>query len=98
MRKLVGIAEYFVLVSAANRRQTQAIADSILAALPESSRRGRTEGYSLGWWVLMDFGPVIVHVLQEEARSYYGLDHLWADAPQVPLGAAKPRRKKAKAG
>lgn len=86
-----------MLVSATNRRQTQAIADAILSELPEKSRRGRTEGYSLGWWVLMDLGAVVVHILQEEARSHYGLDHLWADAPQVPLGSAKPRRKKAKA-
>lgn len=98
MRSLVGISDYFVLVSATNRRQAQTIVDTILAELPEKSRGGKTEGYSLGWWILLDFGAVIVHVLQEEARGYYGLDHLWADAPQISLGAAKTRRKKAQAG
>jgi ribosomal silencing factor RsfS len=50
-----------------------------LKALGETHTR--SEGSDLGWWVLLDFGDVVVHVLQPEARDYYGLDELYADCP-----------------
>jgi ribosome-associated protein len=43
----------------------------------------RAEGADLGWWVLLDFVDVVVHVLQPEAREYYGLDSLYAECPQL---------------
>ena len=48
---------------------------------------GRTpigeEGRAEGWWVLMDFGDVIVHIFQSDAREYYAIDETWADAQVV---------------
>lgn len=41
------------------------------------------EGKDEGWWVLSDFGDVIVHVFQEDARQYYAIDQTWADAQVV---------------
>jgi ribosome-associated protein len=41
------------------------------------------EGRNTGWWVLGDFGDVIVHVFQEDARQYYAIDQTWADAPVI---------------
>ena len=43
----------------------------------------RREGYRGGSWVLLDFGCVIVHLFSEQARSFYNLEHLWADAADV---------------
>lgn len=43
----------------------------------------RREGYRGGSWVLLDFGSVIVHLFSEQARSFYDLEHLWADAEDV---------------
>ncbi len=31
-------------------------------------------------WVAMDYGQVIVHIFQPEARDFYDLEHLWEDA------------------
>ncbi|MFT4538150.1 MAG: ribosome-associated protein [Planctomycetota bacterium] len=39
----------------------------------------RAEGADLGWWVLLDYGDVIVHILQSEARDYYDLDRLYGE-------------------
>jgi ribosome-associated protein len=50
-----------------------------LKALGETHTR--SEGGDLGWWVLLDFGDVVVHVLQPEARDYYGLDQLYQHCP-----------------
>ena len=43
------------------------------------------EGYEARNWILMDYGGVIVHIFYPEARSYYDLEHLWADAQPVDL-------------
>lgn len=43
----------------------------------------RAEGLELGWWVLLDYGDVAVHVMQPEARRYYGLDQLYGDCPEL---------------
>lgn len=87
---LVGYADYFVFVTGSSRRQVQAIADEIESEMRERGGALRTEGYPSGWWVLLDHGSVVVHVLQGEARAYYDLDHLWADAPSVSVEPPKP--------
>lgn len=99
VRDLVDITDYFVLVTGGSRRQTQTIADEISKELKDKGHYGKMEGYSLGWWIVFDLGSVIVHVLQEEARKYYGLDHLWADAPEIRPDAPKKTvaRKRTKA-
>ena len=43
------------------------------------------EGYEDSRWILLDFGDVVVHLFDEETRSYYDLEHLWAGAKRVPF-------------
>jgi ribosome-associated protein len=83
--ELTSIADYFILCSAGNERQAQAIADSILDQL--RSELGvkplLVEGTTPGRWVLLDFGDFIVHIFTEDVRRFYGLERLWGDAPNV---------------
>ena len=51
---------------------------------------GRAEGVDLGWWVLMDYGTVVVHILQPEAREYYDLDGLYSAAEEIDWNAVAP--------
>jgi ribosome-associated protein len=44
------------------------------------------EGYESGRWILVDYGDVVAHVLSREARGFYDLEGLWADAPRVQVG------------
>jgi ribosome-associated protein len=46
------------------------------------------EGHRGGTWLLMDFSCVVVHVFTDEARKFYDLERLWADAPEVDLSSA----------
>jgi ribosome-associated protein len=48
-------------------------------------RRLGIEGYVEGRWVLLDYGDVVIHLFQPEARAYYALEDLWAQAKRVPL-------------
>ena len=47
---------------------------------------GNSEALKVGEWVAMDYSDVLVHVFQPEAREFYNLEHLWADAKltQIP--------------
>lgn len=83
--QLTSIADYFILCSAGNERQAQAIADSILDRLKSelNVKPLLVEGTTPGRWVLLDFGDFIVHIFTEDVRRFYGLERLWGDAPNV---------------
>jgi ribosome-associated protein len=86
MRSTLTITDYFVIVTGTNRRQVQAIAAEIERRMKsEGEPRPRIEGYPAGKWVLLDLDRVVVHVFDEETRAYYGLEHLWADSPEVQI-------------
>jgi len=97
LRSLSTVADFFVVCTAGSARQINALKDHIEAALRQ---RGcsvwHTEGTALAptlaqdggqppQWVLMDCGDVVVHLLDQQARAFYRLEELWADAPRLPL-------------
>jgi ribosome-associated protein len=83
--EVLGIAEAFVITSAGNDRLVKTIAEEIERQVKEAGGPGpiRIEGLSDARWVLMDYGDIVVHVFLEEARKYYDLERLWADAPRI---------------
>lgn len=80
------VTDYFLIVSADTAVQVKAIADRVEELL---ALRGltplRREGYQQGYWVLVDYGFLVVHVLREPEREFYRLEHLWHDAKPVTL-------------
>jgi ribosome-associated protein len=78
LTELTTMADYFVLSTAGSDRQARAIADAILEALGSPLS---IEGLAVANWILMDYGDVVFHVFQEEARKFYALERLWGDAP-----------------
>ena len=91
LTELTTLADYFVLSTAGSDRQARAIVDGITEALGNPLS---IEGLSTANWILMDYGDVVFHVFQEEARRFYALERLWGDAPNEtgyfkrPLDAA----------
>jgi ribosome-associated protein len=81
----LGITEAFVITSGGNARQVRTIADEVELQVKQAEGRApiRIEGLDDARWVLMDYGDFLVHVFVDEAREYYDLEHLWADAPRV---------------
>ncbi|HEX5742236.1 MAG TPA: ribosome silencing factor [Pilimelia sp.] len=84
----LAITDAFVIASAPNERQVQAIVDAVeeaLLALPEKAKPVRREGERAGRWVLLDYVDVVVHVQHTEEREFYALDRLWKDCPLIPF-------------
>lgn len=82
---IIGITDAFVITTGGNVRQVRTICDEIELALKvEADVAPRAvEGLNDASWVLMDYGDLVVHVFLREARDYYDLERLWADAPRV---------------
>jgi len=78
------ITDCFVIASAPNERQVQAIVDNVEEKmLAIGTKPVRREGTREGRWVLLDFVDVVVHVQHSEERSFYGLERLWKDCPRM---------------
>ena len=48
-----------------------------------NDKRMGIEGYDESRWIVLDYGSVVIHLFDEEAREFYCLEELWADATQV---------------
>ncbi|HJT76555.1 MAG TPA: ribosome silencing factor [Gemmataceae bacterium] len=84
MRGITPLYDFFVLATGTSRRQIHTLAEEIDAALrEEGDRRLTIEGYEESRWVVQDYGDVVVHIFDPEARTYYDVEELWADAPRV---------------
>jgi ribosome-associated protein len=91
LRSLTYIADYFVICSGSNITQVSAISDGVEQSLAQAGvRPSHVEGGPEASWVLIDFGDVVVHIFEEQARSYYSLEKLWSDAPRVPVVIKPP--------
>ena len=84
------MTDYFVIATAANNRQVDAIIEEIekqereIGGVKPISR----EGLDVGTWALLDYGSFVVHVFQPDARDYYRLEDLWNDCPIIDLREA----------
>ena len=78
------VADYFVLITGQNRTHVRAIYNELHVRLKAAGEFHKpVEGADLAWWVVMDYGNVVVHILQSEARDFYDLDHLYSESPEL---------------
>ena len=91
VRTLTDITDFFVICSADNTRQALAIADEIQQKLKSHHMKaGHKEGSGEANWVLLDCYDVIIHIFLEEARGFYRIEDLWAEAKQVTISNIWP--------
>ena len=86
---VLAITDAFLLASAPNDRQVKAIVDAVEEQLAKQhqAKPVRREGERDGRWVLLDYFDVVIHVQHSEERTFYGLERLWKDCPQLDLPA-----------
>lgn len=78
------ITDAFLLASAPNERQVQAIVDAVEEKLRTvDAKPVRREGARGGRWVLLDYLDIVVHIQHSEERQFYALDRLWSDCPTI---------------
>jgi ribosome-associated protein len=88
LRGLSGITDCFLICSGRSAPHVGTIAEAVEASLKTTGHRPRhREGEPDSGWVLLDYGDLVVHVFLPDTRAFYGLDRLWGDAPEVPVGA-----------
>ena len=88
--KITTLAEYFVICTGTSNTQINALGDEVEKELTLAGEEPlHREGYRGGTWVLLDYGCVIVHVFQDEARKFYDLERLWSDAEVVDISGMR---------
>ncbi|MFN9367468.1 MAG: ribosome silencing factor [Planctomycetia bacterium] len=90
LRGLTDVFDYFVVATGSSRRQLHAMADEIEKGVKQDlhDRKRGGEGYEEGRWIILDYGDVMVHLFDAEAREYWDLEHLWGDAKRISVESA----------
>ena len=86
IEKISSIADYFVICTGTVNTHVKTLCDYAEYTMEQlgESMLGR-EGHRGNSWELLDYGSVVVHVFTDEARKFYDLERLWADAEVVDL-------------
>ena len=81
------IADFFVVATSTSERQLRALTNFVQEGLKEDQeiRAYSVEGTPESGWILLDYGEVVVHLMNAERRSYYDLEGLWSNVAQVLL-------------
>lgn len=80
------LADYFVICSGNSDRQVQAIAREIIEKSNEAGNEVKSvEGFDSARWILVDLGDVVAHIFHKDERSYYNLERLWREAPEMEI-------------
>lgn len=86
MRRVTSMTDFFVICTVDADVQAKAVVEHIREELiKQSIKPWHTEGLGSSSWVLMDFVDVVVHVFQQESRSFYNLERLWGDAIKTEI-------------
>ena len=86
LSKQTSIFDCFVIATGTSRRQLHAIAEEIDRVFKgRGEKRLSMSGYDESRWIALDYGGVVIHLFDEECRSFYDLEGLWADSTRVDL-------------
>ena len=77
--------DWFVVATGESSLQLQAMESEVRERLKATGARLKAVEGPSARWVLMDYGGVVAHLMSPDARAFYDLEGLWADAPRVPV-------------
>lgn len=87
LRELTPVFDFFVLVTGSSGRQLRAMSEEIDNVLEKQlgDKRMGIEGFQDSKWILLDYGSIVIHLLDRDMRKYYDLENLWAAAKRIDL-------------
>ncbi|MBQ0150760.1 MAG: ribosome silencing factor [Bacteroidales bacterium] len=93
------ITDFFVVCNADSTTAVSAIADNILKETKEKLgiKPIRMQGMENEFWIILDYGNIVVHIFLTQYREFYNLESLWADAPKKTYKFRKLADRKTKA-
>lgn len=84
VRRQTPIADYFMICSGTSATHIQSIAENVQDKLRmEGKVRAKPQGGAESFWIILDYGDVILHIFDEPTREFYDLERLWSDATKV---------------
>jgi len=89
LRGLNDATDYFVIASGTSDAHVRGIAQSVMDKLDRQGHHTHhVEGLNAGRWVLLDFVDFVIHLFHPETRSFYQLERLWYDAPELLISSS----------
>ena len=84
--RVSSLADYFLICTGTSNTHVKTLCDyaEYTLELLGEPMLGR-EGHRGNSWELLDYGTIVVHVFTEEAREFYSLERIWADAEIVDI-------------
>ena len=84
--RVSSLADYFLICTGTSNTHVKTLCDFAEYTLTEMGETmlGR-EGHRGNSWELLDYGTIVVHVFTDEARKFYDLERLWADAENIDI-------------
>ncbi len=84
--KVSSLADYFLICTGTSNTHVKTLCDYAEYTLEElgETMLGR-EGHRGNSWELLDYGTIVIHIFTDEAREFYALERLWADAENIDL-------------
>lgn len=87
------ITDFFVICNADSTTAVNAISQNVQKMMAEEGHKLlRSQGEENDFWIILDYGNILVHIFLTQYREFYRLEDLWADVPRKEY---KPRRKPA---
>lgn len=88
------ITDFFVVCDASNTTQVSAIANNIEEKMKEEGHTLlRSQGEGNAFWIIQDYGNIVVHIFLKEYRDFYRLEDLWSDVPRKEYRLRKTVKK-----
>ena len=83
--KITTLADYFVIATATSSTQLRAMGDEVEYKLSQAGvEPHHIEGKATGW-LCLDYGTVVIHLLERKQRDYYQLERLWGDGEKQDI-------------
>jgi ribosome-associated protein len=87
VRELTTLTDYFIICHGTSETQIKALANNVLDKTVEKlgEKSWKKEGMDARRWIILDYVNVVIHIFNEEKRSYYGIERMWNDAIRTEI-------------